>query len=216
MYSVCVYTLQTGWTGVDGECDLTLTICVDNIDSASNQVQVHSINENFYPDGANDPVYLETSFFCASCPGCMLRVTTTSDTSTEDVGYPCNDVEQAETVNIPRGDITFTYEAIFTNLTSTECVMITQYRAYQYADCPAQTIDLAEYPQSDLGIGPVTATRCVENAEAQDPPVLAGCNNTSQWEVLVGSGECLCSAGYEPNPSLTMCNGELSIAVAMA
>ena len=194
---------------------MTLTVCSGDVDSASNQVQVHSINEEFYDDGANDPVYLETSFSCASCPDCSLRVTTTSGTVTENVIYPCSGVERAETLTIQRGDISFTYEAIFTNLMSTECVTITQYRAYQYADCPAQTIDLAEYPQSDPGIGPSTATRCVVNAEAQDPPVLAGCNNTSQWEVLVGSGECLCSAGYEPNPSLTMCNGEY-IAVVMA
>ena len=122
--------MQIAWRGISKKCNLTLTICIDDIDTAYNGVEVHSIDEEFYADGANDPVYLETSYFCNLCPDCILRVITASDAVTDSGNLMCSEVERTETLTVQHGDISFTYKAIFTNHTAAECITITQYRVY--------------------------------------------------------------------------------------
>ena len=202
---------QPGWKLTDeGVCDYSLITC--NNDTDFNLVRLQSIDYNFYPDGLNEPLYLETLFVCDSdCQDCVLNVEFIErgpgNNVVDFIQYFCNDTEQTPPLfNDSRGNVHIEYRAVFSNSTDLQCISITRFRLYQYADCPS-IFNLAQYPRTDPGIGPVDAEQCVANAVETANPVQAGCNNTSSWE-QVSTDVCQCMAGFEPDAGLTNCTSE--------
>ena len=206
--------MQIGWVWEDvGECDNSLTICSNFTSADSNSVEVSSFDFDFYHSGRNDPVHIDTTFLCEMCPNCVLRVKVINAASNviDSVDYDCDGSVQIEENFTQNQNFTSVrYIATFDNTSSDlQCVTIQSYRIWQYQDCPASVVDLANYSQTDLGIGPVDSTGCVENAEPETTePASTSCSNEAVREPFIG-GRCLCSAGFTPNSNLTACLREL-------
>ncbi|CAI7993104.1 Ephrin type-B receptor 3, partial [Geodia barretti] len=196
---------QVGWMWIDnGVCDNSLIICSNFSSADSNQLQIQSFS---FSPGQNDPVHVETSFMCEMCPACVLRIDVFSDSTTiETVNINCDGSAQTNDLTQNEDFVRVQYSVTFDNSsTATQCVTIDSYRIWQYQDCPATVFQLANYQQTDPGIGPVDSTGCVANAQS-DGTARAGCSGDSVWGTVVGdSAPCNCLAGFTPNNDLTAC-----------
>lgn len=203
--------MQIGWVWEDvGGCDNSLTVCSNFTLADSNSVEVSSFDFDFNSSGRNDPVHIDTTFLCEMCPDCALRIEVIDAASNvhDSMDYDCDGSVQTEDFTQNQDFRNVSYIATFDNTSSAvQCVTIQSYRIWQYQDCPATVFQLANYEQTDPGIGPVISMGCVENAETADP-ARAGCSDEAVWESVDG-GTCLCSAGFTPNDNLTACLREL-------
>ena len=205
----CFLNSQRGWEWNDlGTCDNSLSICTNSADAADNAVSVRSFVLGFYSNDGRNEITIVTNFTCTSCPTCIVTVSFFDGiTLLESLNYTCSDAESSLVVT---QEVDFTrvlYTAILPNTTDVQCVTIDSYRIYQYRDCPETAFELADYDRTDPGIGPVSSTGCVANAESAGV-ARAGCEN-GDWSVAPDSVACLCSAGFVPNENSTSCNGEL-------
>jgi hypothetical protein len=189
----------------NGVCDNSLIICSNFTDADSNQLRIQSFS---FFSGRNDPVHVETSFVCEMCPACVLRIDVFSDLTTISDTMNVNCDGSAQTYDLTQNEdfVRVQYSVMFDNSsTATQCVTIDSYRIWQYQDCPATVFQLANYPQTDPGIGPVNSIGCVVNAQS-DGTARAGCSEESLWGTVVGdSAPCNCLAGFTPNNDLTAC-----------
>ena len=198
--------LQTSWTWIDnGVCDNSLLICNNFSGSQNNLLQIRGFN---FASGQNDPVHIKTTFMCENCPACVLQVEVVNNTILETMNFTCDGSAQTNVLTQNVEFDTVQYSVIFgSGVTGTQCVTIESYRIWQYEDCPAQVFQLANYPPTNPGIGPVDSTGCVENAESSGTS-RAGCSDMSVWEMAPDTTPCTCSAGYESNGDLTACEGQ--------
>ena len=202
-------SLQVGWMWIDnGVCDNSLIVCSNFSGADSNQLQIQSLS--FFP-GQNDPVHIDMSLVCEMCPACVLRINVLSDFTTisETVNITCEGPSLTYDLTLnedfTRVECSVTFD---TSSTATQCLTIDGYRIWQYQDCPATVFQLANYQQTDPGIGPVDSTGCVANAQS-DGTARAGCSGDSVWGTVVcDSAPCNCLAGFTPNNDLTACEGQ--------
>ena len=202
---------MNNWTVIDeGTCDNSLMVCDDATNAVNNSLLLRSIVQNFIDlTGPTDPVHNELKYTCQNCADCMLEVSILNNQSMpiESITYTCSDIEQTQDYSFPMF-FAVQYRAIFGSSVSQQCITLNRERVYYYRNCPT-VFNLAEYMPENLGLGPLVAMGCVDNAAMSSGPVRAGCSDTSEWEQLPSS-MCECSGGFEPNNNLTVCSGEMN------
>ena len=203
--------VQRGWTATDeGVCNFSFTVCSNDTDAENNSLALRFV----YPDGPNDPFYVETVFSCTDCPDCSLQlqiygVMSWAPFPGENIAYNCTDGSSIEPFTYTNeNDDNYGYpqfEAIFGDTTNdTRCITIERVRVYQYQDCTDDVFNLTIYTPIDPGVGISNGT-CVANAVADSTPQ-AACSDFSEWDLVPGSNICECSSGFEPNDDITACD----------